>query len=207
MERWEEGSEEECVQRESDKAIGSTHLGKPTGFRKSPASALWSDTVIGDEVLTPARAHTNTRTHAASVCVNAREGEREGRGGGRGGEEGERPWRKTHLPHTLVDARSPLLAWISRTLCFGLYLVGLLLSPMPDQGSSGGGETSRSRVYSDNFSRETMRLNRSASSCRGNSAWEMVTWLPTTNQGLTCFSRLTFLLKNLWRLHVPDINS
>lgn len=201
MERWEERSEEECVQRVSNKAIGSTHLGKPTGFRKSPASALWSDTVIGDEVLTLARAHKHAHTRGVCVC------ERE-RGRKRGRErEGGRPWRKTHLPHTLVDARSPPLAWISRTLWIGLYLVGLLLSPMPDQGFSGGGETSRSRVYSDNFSRETMRLNRSASSCRGNSAWEMVTWLPTTNQGLTCFPRLTFLLKNLWRLHVPNINS
>lgn len=149
---------------------------------------------------TRARARANTRTHAASVCVNAREGEREG---GRERDRGEKPIS----PHTLVDVSSPLLAWISRTLWIGLYLVGLLLSPMPDQGFSGGGETSRSRVYSDNFSRETMRLNRSASSCRGNSAWETVTWLPTTNQGLTCFPRLTFLLKNLWRLHVPDINS
>lgn len=47
-------------------------------------------------------------------------------------------------------------------------LVGLLLSPMPDWGLSGGAETSRSLVISKNSCREAMRLCRSASSCRGN---------------------------------------
>lgn len=122
-------------------------------------------------------------------------------------EERERPWRKPIFFRAPVDVRSPLLAWISRALWLGRYLVGLLLSPMPDQGSSGGAETSRSRVIFDNFSQETMRLCRSASSCRGNSAWEMVTWFAVANQGLYYFPRLTFLLINLWRLHVPALSS
>lgn len=122
-------------------------------------------------------------------------------------EERERPWRKPFFFRAPVDVRSPLLAWISRSLWLGRYLVGLLLSPMPDQGFSGGAETSRSRVIFDNFSQETMRLCRSASSCRGNSAWEMVTWLAVANQGLYYFPRLTFLLINLWRLHVPAMSS
>lgn len=85
--------------------------------------------------------------------------------------------------------------------------MGLLLSPMPDQGLSGGAETSRSLVISNNFSKEAMRLCRSASSCRGNSAWEMITWLALANQRQGYFLRLTFLLMNLCRLHVPAVHS
>lgn len=45
----------------------------------------------------------------------------------------------------------PSSARISRTLQLGRYLVGLLLSPMPDKGLSGGAETSRSLLISNIF--------------------------------------------------------
>lgn len=144
---------------------------------------------------TRARAHTYTRAHTHTHRYMQREGEE------------RETMEKTLFFRALVVVRSPLLAWISRSLWLSRYLVGLLLSPMPDQGLSGGAETSRGRVISDNFSQETMRLCRSASSCRGNSAWEMVTWLAVANEGLDYFPRLTFLLINLCCLHVSGINS
>lgn len=183
----------EWVKHASTKAIDSKHLGKPIGFRKSSASALWSDTVIGDEVLTPAHAHEHTHIHTCSEWVREGEGERD---------RGENPFFRAP-----VDVRSPLLAWISQPVSLGRYLVGLLLSPMPDQGLSGGAETSRSRVIFDYLSQETMRLCRSASSCRGNSAWEIITWFNVANQGPCYFPMLTFLLINLRRIHVPALRS
>lgn len=66
---------------------------------------------------------------------------------------------------------------------------------------------SRSPVISNNLSKEAMRLCRTASSCRGNSAWEMVTWLDGTNHRLGSLPRLTFLLMELCRIHVPAVSS
>lgn len=73
-------------------AIDCKHLGKPTGFGKSSASALWSDTVIGDEVLTPCARPSHAHTHMQSE--RAREGDR-----------GENPFFPTSAPLSYTEYR------------------------------------------------------------------------------------------------------
>lgn len=57
------------------------------------------------------------------------------------------------------------------------------------------------------WTKEAMRLCRSASSCRGNSALGMVTWGLPSNHGRCYFPRLTFLLMNRCRIHGHQTNS
>lgn len=137
--------------------------------------------------LTPARAHpqhthTHTYTHTHHTHTQRARDERGGERERETESEGGRPRRK---PFFFVSSRAlircPLASsrpTISRPPRLARYLVGLLLSPMPDQGLRGGSETSTSAAICrlSFFQAEgTMRPCRSASSCRGNSAWETVT--------------------------------
>lgn len=195
--------QEEWVQLASTEAIDSKHLGKPIGFRKSSASALWSDTVIGDEVLTPARAQL-ARAHTHTCSAREGESERE-RVRERERDRGENPFFSVR---SLMSAPPfSLLAWIRDAPTRSFTLWDSSCRPCQTRVYLEVLRRAQVLLFPTILAKEAMRPCRSASSCRGNSAWEMVTWFASANQGPGYFPRLTFLLMNLWYVHEHTVTA
>lgn len=96
--------------------------GQPVGFRKTSASAPWSDTAIGDEVLTPAR--TQATPDANTDTCSERERERmKSEGGERERDRGENPFFsyacRCPLPSPSLNISAPM----TRSLPCGTPLV------------------------------------------------------------------------------------
>lgn len=195
--RWERkgsrGDKSEFGHHSSTKAIDSKHQCKPVGFRKSSAKrAMIRHCNWRWGFNTRARAHTHTactRTYTQAASEAMRE---------RGREKGRGAVKKTHFfPRALADVRSPPLALniqhaLIRSLPCRTPLVaharpGFIWRCWDDQEP----------CYFNFFSREAMRLCRSASSCRGNSAWEMLTWRAVTNHRLGYFPWLDIPLESM----------